>query len=84
MRNIVNLQLKPSVTRALRHNTCQAQEPVSTRSATKRVIEILNAKYDKANLPAIVKDNCHHLTPLQRENLLSLLLKYKSLFDGTW
>jgi len=30
MRNIMNLQLKPSVTRALRHNTCQAQEPVST------------------------------------------------------
>jgi hypothetical protein len=60
MRNIVNLQLKPSVTRALMHNTCQAQEPVSTRSATKRVIEILDAKYDKANLPAIVKDNCHH------------------------
>jgi len=30
MRNIVNLQLKSSVTRALRHNTCQAQEPVST------------------------------------------------------
>jgi len=37
MRNIVNLQLKPSVTRALRHNTCQAQEPISTRNATKRV-----------------------------------------------
>ncbi len=34
MRNIVNLQLKPSVTRALRHNTFQAQEPVSTRNAT--------------------------------------------------
>ena len=30
MRNIINLQLKPSVTRALKHNTCQAQEPVST------------------------------------------------------
>ncbi len=30
MRNIVNLQLKPSVTRALRHNTSQSQEPVST------------------------------------------------------
>ena len=38
MRNIVYLQLKPSVTRALRHNTSQAQEPVSTRNATKRVI----------------------------------------------
>jgi hypothetical protein len=43
MRNIVNLQLKPSVTRELRHNTCQAQEPVSTRNGTKRVIEILDA-----------------------------------------
>ncbi len=27
---IVSLQLKPSVTKALRHNTVQAQEPVST------------------------------------------------------
>jgi hypothetical protein len=79
MRNIVNLQLKPSVTRALRHNTCQAQEPISTQTATKRVIKILDAKYDKADLPAIVKDNCSHLTPLQREKLLSLLLKYESI-----
>jgi hypothetical protein len=83
MRNIMNLQLKPSVTRALRHNTCQAQEPVSTQNAIKRVIEILKAKYDKANLPAIVRDNCSHLTPLQREKLLSLLLDFESLFDGT-
>ncbi len=63
MRNIVNLQLKPNVTKALRHNTVQAQEPVSTQNATKRVIEILDAKYDKANLPEIVKDNCPHLEP---------------------
>jgi hypothetical protein len=83
MRNIVNLQLKPSVTRALRHNTSQAQEPVSTGSATKRVMEILDAKYDKANLPAIVMDNCSHLDASQREKLLSLLLKIESLFDGT-
>jgi hypothetical protein len=55
MRNIVNLQLKPSVTRALRHNTCQAQEPVSTHSDTKRVIAILDAKYDKADLPVMFK-----------------------------
>ena len=65
MRNIVNLQLKPSITKALQHNTVQAQEPVSTRKATKRVIEILDAKYDKANLPEIVKDNCSHLEPSQ-------------------
>ena len=48
MRNITNLQLKPSITRALQHNTCQAQERVSTRNATKRVIEILDAKYEKS------------------------------------
>ena len=57
MRNIVNLQLKPSITRALRRNTSQAQEPISTQNATKRAIEILDAKYDKANLPATIKDN---------------------------
>ncbi len=49
MRNIVNLQLKPNVTKALQHNIVQAQEPVSTRKGTKRVIEILDMNYDKAN-----------------------------------
>ncbi len=44
MRNIANLQLKPRITRALRENTCFAQEPISTRSATKFVVEILDAK----------------------------------------
>jgi hypothetical protein len=83
MRNIVNLQLKPSVTRALRHNTCQAQEPISTHSDTKGVIAILDTKYDKADLPVIVRDNHSHLQPSHREKLLSLLLKYNTLFDGT-
>ena len=83
MRDIISLQHKPSVTRALRHNTCQAQDLISTRTATKRVIEILDAKYVKADLPDIVKDNCSHLTPLQREKLLSLLLTYEPLFDDT-
>jgi hypothetical protein len=56
MRNIANLQLKPSITRALRQNTCFAQEPISARSATKLVVEILDAKYEKADLPAIVRE----------------------------
>jgi hypothetical protein len=55
MRNIANLQLKPSITRALRHNTCLAQEPISNRSTTKRVVKILDAKYEKADLPAILR-----------------------------
>ncbi len=29
MRNIVNLQLKPRITRALRENACFAQEPIA-------------------------------------------------------
>ena len=42
---------------------------------------IPDAKYYKANLPEIVKDNCSHLEPSQQEKLLSL--DYKPLFDGT-
>ncbi len=44
MRNINNLQLKPSIFRALKLNSSFAQEPESTHNATKRIMEILNAK----------------------------------------
>ena len=83
MRNIVNLQLKPRIPRALRENICFAQEPISTCSETKRVVEILDAKYEKTDLPAIIRENCSHLTASNREKLLSVLLKFESLFDGT-
>ncbi len=46
-------------------------------------MEILDAKYAKADLPVIVNDNCKLLTSSERESLLSLLLKFKELFDGT-
>jgi hypothetical protein len=83
MRIIANLQLRPRITRALRENTCFAQEPISTCSKTKGMVEILDAKYEKADLPAIIRDNCSHLTASDREKLLSVLLKFESLFDGT-
>jgi hypothetical protein len=83
MRNIANLQLKRRITRALRENTCFAQEPISTCSATKRMVKILGAKYEKADLPAIIRENCSNLTASNREKLLSVLLKFKPLFDGT-
>jgi hypothetical protein len=83
MRNIVNLQLKPRIPRALRENTCCAQEPISTRSTTKRMVKILDAKYEKADLLAIIRENCSHLTASDREKLLSVLLKFELLFDGT-
>ncbi len=83
MRNIANLQLRPRITRALRENTCFAQEPISTRSATKCMVKILGAKYEKADLPAIIRENCSHLTAAKREKPLSALLKFEPLLDGT-
>ena len=83
MRDVANLQLKPRITRALRENSCFPIEPISTRSATKRVVEILDAKYEKADLPAIVRENCSHLKAFDREKLLSVLLKFELLVDGT-
>jgi hypothetical protein len=47
------------------------------------MVKILDAKYAKADLPAIIKKNCSHLTASDREKLLSVLLKFESLFDGT-
>ncbi len=44
MRNINNLQLKPSISRLLKLNSSFTQEPISTRNATKRIVEILDAK----------------------------------------
>jgi hypothetical protein len=82
MRNINSLQLKSSILRVLKLNASYAQEPESTRNATKRVVEILGTKYDKADLPSIVKNNCAHLSTPHQSSLLTLLLKYKELFDG--
>ncbi len=82
MRNIINLQLKPSISRALKLNSIFAQEPESTRNATKHVVEILDAKYDKEDLPNIVKSNCVHLRMPHCNLLLELPLMFKELFDG--
>jgi hypothetical protein len=62
MRNINHLQLKTSISRALKQNSCLAQEQVSAHNATKHIVEILDAKNDKADLPSIVKNNCAHLS----------------------
>jgi hypothetical protein len=74
MRSINNLQLKSSISRAFKLNASYTQEPESTRNATKLVIEILDAKYDKADLPSIVKNNCAHLSTPHQSLLLALLL----------
>jgi hypothetical protein len=83
MRNIANLQLKSRITRALKENTCFAQEPISTCSTTKRAVEMLDDKYEKADLPAIIRGNCSHLKAFNGKKLLPVLLQFELLFDGT-
>ncbi len=38
----------------------------------------------KADLPAIMRENCSHLKASDREKLLAVLLKFELLFDGTF
>jgi hypothetical protein len=61
----------------------ESTEPSVSRVATNRVTQILDAKYEKANLPEVVNNNCKHLTINQRNKLLRLLIQYEELFDGT-
>jgi hypothetical protein len=82
MKNINNLQ-GSSILRTLRHNHCLAMEPQSTQDASKCATQILDAKYGKADLQTVVRDNCKHLSANQQKKLLQLLKKYGSLFDGT-
>jgi hypothetical protein len=50
MRNIVNLQLKPSIPRALRQNSCLALNQMEL-DATNRRLVILGTKCDKVDEP---------------------------------
>jgi hypothetical protein len=47
------------------------------------MVKILDAKYERADLPAIIRENCSHLTASDREKLLSVLLEFELPFNGT-
>ncbi len=82
MRNINYLQ-GSSTLRVLRLNHSLAMEPQSTQDATKRVMWILDAKYQNVDLQWIVRDNYKHLSADQQKKLLQLITNYELLFDGT-
>jgi hypothetical protein len=46
-------------------------------------MRILDAKYKKADLQSIIRENCKHLSANQQKKVLQLLKKYETLFDGT-
>ena len=57
-------------------------EPESVKEATSRLTNILDAKYEKADLKQIVQEALH-LSESERRQLLSFLQSHESLFDGT-
>ncbi len=71
-----------NVERAWAVNNSMAHEPHSMQEATERVIHILDANYEKADLRSVVSTNCSHLS-LQDQNILELLKAFEKLFDGT-
>jgi hypothetical protein len=82
MRDINRLQ-GSSMLCALWHNHSLAMELQSTQDATEHAMQILDAKYTKADLRLVVRDTCKHLKVDQQKKLLQLLNNYESLFDGT-
>ena len=64
-------------------NNSMVQEPHSMHEATQRVVHILDAKYEKADLQSFISANCTHLSLPDQNKLLELLTEYEELFDGT-
>jgi hypothetical protein len=57
-------------------------ESVHLGKTTRRAMEILDAKYEKANLSNTLS-RCTYLSKEEQNSLLKLLLHYEDLFDGT-
>ena len=88
MRDIRNLRTRAAADRAWTVNNSiyqsTSKEPQSTLEATKRLIEILDAKYEKANHRAITGDDClNHLSATEKDKLLKLIQDFEELFDRT-
>ena len=68
MRSIDKLPTSNKKTLVFNNSLAKNQEPKSTKLATQRIVKILDAKYEKANLPEIVENNCSHLSPEEQIN----------------
>ena len=61
----------------------QVLEPSRAREQVDCVKEILDAVYEKADLPRVVHEQCDHLSPEEKNKLLQMLSEFEELFDGT-
>ena len=78
-----NVKIGQGIREVHRTSFAKSEEPESTKAATKRTVEILDASYDKADLPKVIEDTCKHLSREEQSKLLQLLESYAELFDGT-
>ena len=83
MRSIEQLLTSRRRALTLSNSLARSDEPSSTEQATQHVVQILHANYKKADLQAIVDDNCTHLSNHDQDLLLKLLTNFEPLFDGT-
>ena len=89
MRDINSLTTS-KMERAWTVNNSMVHEPHSMHEATLRVVHILDAKYEKADLQLVFSANCTHLSLRDQDKLLELLIDFEELFDlfdetlGNW
>jgi hypothetical protein len=88
MRDIKNLRTRAAANKAWTVNNSiyesTSKEPQCSLKATKHLIEILDAKNEKATLRAITKEDClNRLSATEKNKLLKLLQEFEELFDGT-
>ena len=60
-----------------------AHEPHNAQEATQHVVQILDAKYEKADLQSVVSTKCTHLSLQDQNKLLELFTEFEEFFDGT-
>ena len=63
----INCLTKSKIEKAWTVNNSMAHKPQSMQEMTQRVVHILDAKYEKADLQSVVCANCTHLS-LQNQN----------------
>ena len=84
MRDISKLSTRAKIERAwMANNNVIIHKPKRTLEATQQVVKILDNKFEKEDLNAVVADNCKHLSVPDQLKLLKLLTKFEDLFDGT-
>ena len=86
MRDIKNLRTRAAANKAWTVNNSiyqgTSKELHSMLEGTKRLIQIFNANYEKANLRAITKGEClNHLSATEKDKLLKLVQEFEELFD---